>query len=267
MGLKDILVHLDDSKGSKARCDAALGLASAHGAHLTGMIAVGEPTMPGYIRHNLPKEALEAQENYLKEMIENACERFEKAAAAWDVPFELRRVRRPETTLAETISLHARHCDLVVMGQEDEEDCASLSRAVVEEVLFSCGRPLLMIPYVGVSRPIGKTVLVAWDGGREATRAVNDALPFMEGADKVVIMTANASADKEGREPGSDISLHLARHGINVDLHHVTTSEVSIGDAILDMGGYGHSRFKELVLGGVTKKILQQMTLPVLMSH
>ena len=278
MAIKDILLHLDDSKAAKARIDAALALADAQGAHVTGLVAVAAPSMPGYLRNNLPREALEAQENFLNEISANAAERFEKAAKASGVEYELRSLRAPDAALADAISVQARHCDLVVMGQEDETDAASLSREIAEEVLLASGRPLLLIPYVGLQRPIGKTVAVAWDGGREATRAVNDALPLIKDADSVVIMVVNKGKRDESRDPGSDIARHLARHGVKVDVQQLQARDISIADAILDrmadigadllvMGGYGHSRTRELVLGGVTLKILQQMTAPVFMSH
>ncbi|WP_455373525.1 universal stress protein [Limibacillus halophilus] len=278
MGLKNILVHLDDSKSSKKRCEAALALAAAHGAHLTGLVAVTAPSMPGYIRANLPREAVEAQENYLQEVLENAGDAFEKVAKNWSVPYELRKVRASEAELGDAIALHGRHADLIVMGQEDEEDGATLSREVMEEVLLSAGRPLLVVPYIGASKTIGKRVIIAWDGGREAARALNDALPLLSDAEAVMVLIANPKSAPSEREAGSDIALHLARHNVPVEVHKIHVSEVSIGDALLDqvadlgadlvvMGGYGHSRFRELVLGGVTRQMLQQMTVPVLMSH
>ncbi len=278
MSIKDILVHLDDSKGAKGRIEATLALASSLDAHVTGLVAVSAPVMPGYIRNNLPKEALEAQENFLKETVEAAEERFQKAADASGLSYEMRGLRLPESQLGDAIALQARHSDIVVMGQEDENDPLSLSREVIEEVLLAAGRPLMLIPYVGVQRPIGGTVAIAWDGGREATRAVNDALPLLTRADKVIVMVANKGKRLDDRDPGSDIALHLARHGVKVDVQQLTAKDITIGDAILDrlsdtgadllvMGGYGHSRTRELVLGGVTLKILQQMTVPVLMAH
>lgn len=278
MGLKNILVHLDDSKSSKKRCEAALALAAAHDAHLTGLVAVTAPSLPGYIRANLPREAVEAQESYLREVLENAGAAFEKAAKTWNVPHELRKLRAAESDIGEAIALHGRHADIIVMGQEDEEDGSTLSREVMEEVLLSAGRPLLLVPYIGASKPIGKRVLIAWDGGREAARALNDALPLLEGAEAVMLLIANPKDSPNEREAGSDIALHLARHDVPVEVHKIHVSEVSIGDALLDqvadlgadlvvMGGYGHSRLRELVLGGVTRQMLQQMTVPVLMSH
>ena len=278
MAIRDILVHLDDSKAAKARIDAALTLAQAQNAHVTGLVAVAAPSMPGYIRNSLPEEALAAQEEFLNEICERAADRFDKAASAAGVKYEIRSLRAPDADLAEAISVQARHSDLTVMGQEDENDPASLSREVAEEVLLASGRPLLLVPYVGLQRPIGKTVAIAWDGGREATRAVNDALPLIQNAENVVVMVANKGKRDESRDPGSDIARYLARHDVKVDVQQLSAKEISIADALLDrmadigadllvMGGYGHSRTRELVLGGVTLKILQQMTAPVLMSH
>jgi nucleotide-binding universal stress UspA family protein len=138
---------------------------------------------------------------------------------------------------------------------------------------------VIVVPFIRAAATIGERVLVAWDGGREAARAVNDALPILERAKSVTVLSVNpASEDGSRREPGADISLHLARHGVKVEAQRRITTEISAGDAILNeiaskgsdllvMGAYGHSRLRELVLGGVTRQILGSMTVPVLMSH
>ena len=122
--------------------------------------------------------------------------------------------------------------------------------------------------------------MLAWDAGREAARAVSDAMPFLERAEQVTVMAVNPSSGEgdHGEEPGADIALHLARHGVKAEVHQTESPDISVGDELLSriaddgsdmlvMGAYGHTRLRELVLGGVTRSILEQMTVPVLMSH
>ncbi len=278
MAFRNLLVQVDGGKAAKNRVQAAVDLANSSGAHLTGLVALGEPAMPTYLRSQIPKSALQAQAAYLTEVEGRAVELFKAAADAGGVSYEIRRLRKAEAELASGISLHARYSDLVILGQQDDDDAASLDNSVAEEVLVTCGRPVLMIPYIGAPTGFGKRVMIAWNGGREATRAVNDALPMLKMAEQVVVVAVNPGRGVHGDEPGADIGLHLARHGVKVEVQHLEAAELGVSSAILSrlsdrgsdllvMGGYGHSRLRELVLGGVTREVLKHMTVPVLMSH
>jgi nucleotide-binding universal stress UspA family protein len=151
---------------------------------------------------------------------------------------------------------------------------------MVENLLIYSGRPVLVVPYIGTGERIGRTVTVAWDAGREAARAVADAMPLLERAEKVHVLVVDPrpSADGHGEEPGADLALHLARHGVKAEVNRTEANDIGTGDVILSwlsdadsdllvMGAYAHSRLRELVLGGVTRRILDGMTVPVLMSH
>ena len=135
-----------------------------------------------------------------------------------------------------------------------------------------------MLPYIGAGERLGTRVMVAWDGGRQAARAVGDALPLLERAHSAVVLVINPRRGAHGERPGADITLHLARHGVTVEAQHLEAEDLTVGDALLSrladqdidllvMGAYGHSRLRELVPGGVTRQIFQQMTVPVFMSH
>jgi nucleotide-binding universal stress UspA family protein len=152
---------------------------------------------------------------------------------------------------------------------------------VAEYVLLNAINPVLIVPYAGEFSSVGQRVLIAWDGSMEAARAVHGAIPLLQraGQVQVAVFDPRVGPGAHGEEPGADIALFLARHGIRVDVsRHVTGGEIDIGNAILShasdfgadllvMGGYGHSRFREVLLGGVTRTILRSMTTPVLMSH
>ena len=149
---------------------------------------------------------------------------------------------------------------------------------VVEDALFHSGRPVLIVPHA-TRRPLSlERILVCWDGGRAAARAVADAMPFLRRGGTIEVLTvAHAEGDPD-ELPGFDIANHLARHGLKVDLKEIVAGKTSFADAILAhvadtsvefmvMGGYGHSRLREFVLGGVTRGMLASMTVPTLMSH
>ncbi len=165
---------------------------------------------------------------------------------------------------------------MVVLAQPDHS--GELESHIAEDVVLSSGRPALVVPYIGAAKTIGERVMVAWDASREAARAVHDALPVLERAKSAVVLVINPHRGNHGAEPGADIALHLARHGVEVEAQHLEVNDLSVADALLSrladngidllvMGAYGHSRLRELVLGGVTRQIFQEMTVPVLMSH
>jgi nucleotide-binding universal stress UspA family protein len=174
---------------------------------------------------------------------------------------------------------HARHSDLIIFGQQDPIDFLPLGRDFATDVVMACGRPAIIIPFIGAPPVLGQRVLVAWDGGREAARAVNDALPILKRAHAVTVLSVNPEVTSDDkRDAGADISLHLARHGVKVTAARTIARETPVGDVILAdiadnsidllvMGAYGHSRLREWALGGVTRHILAHMTVPVLLSH
>ena len=178
-----------------------------------------------------------------------------------------------------------RCADLIVAGQDDPKDPDSyLGDFFPENLVLSCGRPVLLVPNAGNERSTGGRVLVAWDGSREATRAVHDALPFLRAAASTTILTVNGmhagrDDDERIRLPGADIATVLARHGVQVEVADTETGAGgSVGEVLLSqvadggvdllvMGAYGHARWRELMMGGATRTILKSMTVPVLMSH
>ncbi len=276
MALKNLLVHIDDGKACTDRIQAAIALAQAHGAHLTGLYIAADPVLPGNIRAEIPAQFLAVLKDELTERIEAAEARFIEVVERAGLSVECRTAHCPGTRIAELIGLHARYADMVVLGQPDDSE--ELEGHIAEDVVLSSGRSALVVPYIGAGKTMGKRVMVAWDAGREAARAVHDALPVLERAKSVVVLVINPHRGNHGAEPGADIALHLARHGIKVEAQSFEVKGLSVADALLNrladhgidllvMGAYGHSRLRERVLGGVTRQIFQEMTVPVLMSH
>lgn len=278
MALKDLLVHVDHSRQSAARLDAAIALAAAHDAHLVGLYVLTHPYVPGFVRAQIPEEYLREQAEMTFGAAERAREQFEEAVRLGGVRGEWRAV---EGQVEPVISLHARYCDVCMVGQRDPEgDEVTADPDMPDRLILAVGRPVLIIPRVGEHPVIGERVMIAWDASRLATRAVNDALPLLERAKQVKVLAVNPEGGEEGHGdiPSADIGLHLARHGIRCEAQHVSAHDVDVGDMLLSraadqgtdllvMGAYGHARWRELVLGGATRHILQHMTMPVLMSH
>jgi len=278
MALKDILVHVDSSKHNPARLEAAINLAAAHESHLTGLYVLTHAHIPGYIRAQISNEVLEMQAKAAEEAAAKAEANFRDLASKAGLEFEWRQV---SGEMIDTLSLHARYSDIIIAGQADPDDGDLNGGAdMPDRLILSVGRPVLLVPYVGKYPTMGSRVMVAWDGSRLATRAVNDSMPVLKKAKHVDVMAVNqADADEShGEVPGADICLHLARHGVKAEAHHVSASDVDPADMLLSraadegidmivMGAYGHARWRELVLGGVTRHMLQHMTVPVLMAH
>jgi nucleotide-binding universal stress UspA family protein len=279
MAIKDVLVQIDGSKRAAARLAAPIDLAQSHAAHLIDLCLAVEPPVPAEIWGFMPADLLASQRKALLEQAETAAKQFRLAVEAAGVPGESRIVQVLDLDTAGVFIQHARHADVVILSQVDPEEISGLGRQFPADVVMGAGRPAIIIPYIGPAATLGQRVLVAWNGSREAARAVNDALPILQQAHSVTVLSVNpdVSSDRDRRDPGADISLHLARHDVNV-VARTTTREISVGDAILDeiadngidllvMGAYGHSRLREVVLGGVTRHLLEHMTVPVLMSH
>ena len=279
MAYRDILVHLDGARACAGRVEAAIGLAQRYEAHLTGVYPTAEPSLPGYMAGAMPIEVLQMQEKRVKDAANKGAAAFRQACERAGIKHEPRVVPCRDVEVADVLALNMRYSDLAVLGQHDPEDPLSPERGLMENVVLDSGRPAVMVPYIGAKPPFGNRVMVAWNARREAARAVADAMPFLETASQVTVMVVNPQdGEVHGEEPGADIALHLARHGVKAEVHHSQVEDISIGDAILSrladegidllvMGAYGHARMREMVLGGVTRTILEHMTVPVFLSH
>jgi nucleotide-binding universal stress UspA family protein len=174
--------------------------------------------------------------------------------------------------------LNSLHCDLVVIGHPDPPGLPKGWSP--ERLLMASGVPVLIIPDGWKSETIGDNILVGWNASREARRAMADAMPFLRAAQSVTVLVVDPAkrADKHGQEPGADIGLYLARHGVHVDVEQATSNGSPIGEVILSravdrgmdliiIGAYSHPRWAEIIFGGVTRTLLTEMPVPVLMSR
>jgi nucleotide-binding universal stress UspA family protein len=275
---KTILVHVDHSRHAEARIRIAAQIAITENAHLIGAAMTGVSRYVYEDGVNLSETVIAGQIKHFYQRAEKSLAQFDAIANSLGVlSFERRLVTdEPEGGLA----LQARYADLVVVSQPDMDEAdSSILSGLPEYVMLNSVRPVLVIPYAGQFDRIGKRPLIAWDGSMEATRAVANAIPMLKRADNVTVAVFNPVLhhDMHGQEPGADIALYLARHNIKVEVARLKT-RLDTGNALLSlaadlhtdmivMGGYGHSRFREVLLGGVTLTVLKTMTSPVLMSH
>ncbi|BCG04837.1 universal stress protein A (plasmid) [Paraburkholderia sp. PGU19] len=279
MSYTSILVHLDTSTHANARLELAAQLAHRFHAKLTGVFSAYVPdshtlfimagTASYYAEHARQRQE---QRDELKRLFHAELARLE-VDGQWI---------SAEGYPNEAMPPYSRLADLVVAGQTDLNDPESfVAEQFVENLIMAAGRPVLLMPSSGSFADCGKHVLIAWDGSREATRALHDAMPFLSNATNVTLLTINADRDEPAghRIPGADIALTLARHGVKVEVREVNADRYApVGEVLLSqaadrgcdlvvMGAYAHTRLRELVMGGATRTLLRSMTVPVLFSH
>jgi len=277
MRYQDIIVHIDDGEAMPGRLAMALELAQRFGAHLTGICVDPGLALPTLIDVPISPSLIEALETEHGERLDRTEKKFKDIVSRCEVKTEW---RLAQGELANTLSRHARYADLVIIGQEGGDDPKVVIGGLPDTVVLTCGRPTLVVPYVGTTTAPGKHAIVAWNGSREAARAVNDALPLLVEAEQVDVMCVNPGlGDEDDADlPGADLCLHLARHGVKAEAQEIVANDLEVGDLLLSraadrgadlivMGAYGHARWREVVLGGVTRQLLNQMTVPVFMSH
>lgn len=274
---KDFLVELDDTDLSARRIDYAVRLARRFDAHLTGLYLIPSFTPPPAVGAYMTQD-MEAQIMAgAMQRADAALERFRQMAESESVAFETRTDKGPYHEHPLLLGTHGRYADLAVIGQPDPNDGALVLDP--GDVVLAAGAPVVIVPYIGTPSTVAERVVVAWNASRESARAVRDAIPLLEKARAVdVVCFRPDQARGHGEMPGADIALHLSRHGIDVDVQIVEGQGIDVGNALLShvadrgndflvMGGYGHSRLREAVLGGATRTILASMTVPVLMAH
>ena len=279
MSYHSFLVHVDDSDHAARRLEVATRLALAHDAHLEGVYAVPTREMTPFTSAMLPDTVVANRLRESGDAQALAEERFRAATAHAGLPAAT--FAAPAGPPIDAAIHHTRYADLGIFGQpRPEDEHAAFADELVHGVLMGAGRPLLLVPHYGDFPTIGENVLIAWKETRESAIAVRDALPFLAQARKVVVMSITAPGDDAVRETLSDagIATWLARHRIDATVRHEVAADIDVGNLLLSraadlssdlvvMGAYSRTRMSERVWGGVTRLMLEAMTLPVLMSH
>jgi nucleotide-binding universal stress UspA family protein len=282
MSYKSILVHLDTSEAAAQRLEVAMHVARQFDAHLHALLSVAKPEA-GSIFLAAGSAAYLAERGQLSAERSEALEKRCRAQGAHAGRAGLAvQFSQGGADGGASVLEAARLADLVIAGQPNAEDPeAFVAGQFLEHLVLDAGRPVLVVPFAGSFDTVGARVLVAWDASREATRALADAAPFIERAERTTIVTIEAlgGALPPVRLPGAEIASVVARHGNHIDIDDIeTTTGSSVADVLLSracdmgadlivMGCYGHARWRELVVGGATRAMLESMTVPVLMSH
>jgi nucleotide-binding universal stress UspA family protein len=275
--IKDLIVNLSLASKPDPTVDFAVSVAGKFNAHIMGLSFLYEPVFPPVELVAVPADIIEMQVEENERLSANAKNKFEELVRRNSVSGESRTVRESLATAPDTFARLARRFDLSIVSQPSP-DTPGTDSLFVEAALFNSGRPVLVVPYIQRSGLTLDRVLICWDGSRTAARAIADALPFLAQAKATEIVTVGDGKPELKEIPGSDIAHHLARHGINVELKNIAAGDMDTANVILShaadtsadlivMGGYGHSRWREFVLGGVTRGLLASMTVPTFMSH
>jgi nucleotide-binding universal stress UspA family protein len=274
--IKDMLVHLAVGVDDDATLDYALALARAFDAHPAGVAFAYEAVPPAMLIDDVPPTWIEEFRKEAEEAAKAAVGRFNAAAQRAKVAVEARWMPASFVGTADVFGRIARRFDLSVVRQA-EPGKNTPAPLIIEAALFASGRPVVIVPYIQKGGVTLDRIMVCWDASRCCARAVSDAMPFLERAGTVEVVMV-AERGKSDEVPGADIAQHLARHGIKVEVRQIVAPDVKAADVLLShatdssadflvMGGFGHSRLREFVLGGVTRSILDTMTIPTLMSH
>jgi nucleotide-binding universal stress UspA family protein len=276
--LRDVIANLQLGSSRSVATDFAISVAATFNAHVTGLAFLYEPSVPMMVdMYGIPADVFETRRIENENAAKAAVAHFNMLARDSALSADARMINAPAGDVPNLFASMARRFDLSVIAQP-EPDKSDLERLIVEAALFDTGRPVLVVPYIQRAGLKLDRLMLCWDGSRSAARAAADAMPFILRAKAVEIVIVASEPAKSDELPGADMAHHLARHGAKAQLKRIVTAETDVASAILShaadnsadflvMGGYGHSRLREFILGGVTRGILGSMTIPTLLSH
>lgn len=277
--IKDLVVNLEYKITPDPASDFAVNIAETFDAHIVGVAFAYAPDFPGYGMLNIPPDLVAQMIAESEKVASAAIERFDAAARRSLVSAEHRLLKTIGAASApQILSTLARRFDLSVFMQSEPDGVDNDD--MIETSLFESGRPLIVVPYIQKDGLKLDHVVCCWDGSRAAARAINDAMPLLVRAATVdLLIVLN---EKTNSAPnvirGAEIATHLARHDVKVQIAAMPAADIDVANAILSyvadvsgtlivMGGYGHAKLREVILGGVTRDMLKSMTVPVFMSH
>jgi nucleotide-binding universal stress UspA family protein len=273
VSIKSIVFHVDERPGYEDRLAAALLLAHHRGATLRGLYALVRPDIPTYAASMIPEHVLEASWERGVNRAAELQEAFLHAASNAGVEARWTLASVPA---AQALTHASRTADLVIVTQPDADDPAA--GTIVDAVALDAGRPVLMLPHGAVQLGIGGHVMLAYNESREAGRAMADGMSWLEKASSVDVVGINESAKSDASGSLDEAKAYLALHGIDASAHAIDASSSNAANALLGwvrdhkvtlviMGAYGHSRLRELVIGGVTASMIAHCPVPVLLCH
>ncbi|MDB5608179.1 MAG: Universal stress protein family protein [Bradyrhizobium sp.] len=276
--IKDIIVNLEHRIARDPARDFAISIAETFDAHVAGVAFSYALEFPGYVMLEIPPDILAQAIAESEKAALAAIERFDAAARRSLVSAERRLTKTMGAAAPQIVATLARRFDLSVFMQSEPNGVDNDD--MIEASLFESGRPLIVVPYIQKDGLKLDHVVCCWDGSRAAARAINDGLPLLVKAKTVdLLIVLNEKTDNPPNViRGAEMAKHLARHDVKVQIVTIPAADIEVCNAILSyvadvsgtlivMGGYGHAKLRELILGGVTRDMLKSMTAPVFMSH
>jgi len=275
--IKDIIVNLSPGATRDLAGDYAVSIAEAFNAHIAGIAFAYDPVLPASVMGGISADVFDVQRQENEKAAKAAIQMFETAGKRAGLSAESHMLTATIAGAADMFASLARRFDLAVVPQVTPDTIAP-DELLMEAALFESGRPMIVVPYIQKTPLKLDRVICCWDGSRTAARAIGDAMPFLQKAKSVDLVIVGKGKMNEKELTGADMGAHLARHGLKVEVKRIPASDVDVANVVLSyaadtgaefvvMGGYGHSRLREYILGGATRGILASMTVPVLMSH
>jgi nucleotide-binding universal stress UspA family protein len=276
--IKDIIVHLEHKITRDPARDFAISIAETFDSHIAGVAFANTPDFAGYLVMEMPPDIVARMIAESEKVALAAIERFDAAARRSLVSAEHRLLKTIGAPAPVILATLARRFDLSVLMQSEPDGVDNDD--MIEAALFESGRPLVVVPYIQKDGLKLDHVVCCWDGSRAAARAINDAMPLLvkAGAVDLLIVLNEKTSSAPNVIRGAEIANHLARHDVKVEIATIPAADIDVTSAILSyvadcsgtlivMGGYGHTKLREFILGGVTRDVLKSMTVPVFVSH
>jgi nucleotide-binding universal stress UspA family protein len=283
---QDLLIFQDASAAAANALTYAQAITAAGGGHVAGLMFGFMSPYPTTVYMEATPDIWLAEQRRAAEEADATEKRLKARLAFSAMGTELRRKDVMGGEAGSILAIHGRYADAVVIGwtrkggkKDGNRDGTEFERDLFRDVLFESGRPVILVPEAYKAKESPRRILVAWSPEREATRAVHDALPLLQGADLVTILVVVEGSNVNGEEDaGADIARHLARHDVKTEVKHAPsggrTAQAVVADEarylgadLIVMGGYGHSRLRQWIFGGVTRDMMDDLKTPVLMAH
>jgi nucleotide-binding universal stress UspA family protein len=276
MAYKTILFSLNEIDRLPQLLAAAKKLGTMFNAHISGLYVVPAAQIYPTMGYTALPDMIDSNRRFYSDRRDRVKAAFEKAMKAEGTSFDFNTVDSATPVIGNDVMAQGRNADLIVVSATDRNSTQGVEYDFVERLIISAGRPVLILPFVGSAKLDFDEILVGWDGGREAARAVFDALPLLQGAKRVRIIGIDEA--RRGEVPAASIAEALARQRVKTEITSISSDGPRAGEALLQaandhgagllvVGAYGHSRFSEFIFGGVTRHVIHQLDRPVLMSH
>lgn len=280
MAYKTLLVSLNEVARLPQLLSAAAVLAAKFEAHVSGLYVIPSVQFYPSVGYEAMPQFFDGNQIFFRDSAKLVAEKFAEAMKAAGLSSDFQMVNGATANVADEVIARAHSADLVLLSAADVDAPAGVEPDFVEQVVMAAGRPVLILPLKGEAQLDTSKVILAWNDGREASRAAFDAIPLLKTADTVTVVRLDPQKDRslQGKIPCADIAETLARHKVKAEILSLPTVGEDPGKALLTcagdrgaglivMGAYGHSRLREFIFGGATQHVMINLDRPVLMSH